>query len=84
MAAAIERRSRYLRDFAHAVSHRCKYPLAGIAPPPVDLLQDHPDMAAADRGRVLPKIARTQPGRRNSSAACSTSPALTCAKAWMA
>jgi signal transduction histidine kinase len=30
MAAAIDRRSRYLRDFAHAVSHEFKTPLAGI------------------------------------------------------
>ena len=30
MAAAIERLSRYLRDFAHAVSHEFKTPLAGV------------------------------------------------------
>ena len=30
MAEAIERRSRYLRDFAHAVSHEFKTPLSGI------------------------------------------------------
>jgi signal transduction histidine kinase len=40
MAAAIERRSRYLRDFAHAVSHEFKTPLAGIRGA-VELLQDH-------------------------------------------
>jgi signal transduction histidine kinase len=52
MAAAIERRSRYLRDFAHAVSHEFKTPLAGIRGA-VELLQDHPDMAAEDRLRFL-------------------------------
>lgn len=52
MAAAIERRSRYLRDFAHAVSHEFKTPLAGIRGA-VELLQDHPDMAAEDRRRFL-------------------------------
>ena len=56
MAAAIERRSRYLRDFAHAVSHEFKTPLAGIRGA-VELLQDHPDMAAADRDRFLANIA---------------------------
>jgi len=52
MAAAIERRSRYLRDFAHAVSHEFKTPLAGIRGA-VELLQDHPDMVAEDRYRFL-------------------------------
>jgi len=52
MAAAIERRSRYLRDFAHAVSHEFKTPLAGIRGA-IELLQDHPDMAGADRHRFL-------------------------------
>ncbi len=52
MAAAIERRSRYLRDFAHAVSHEFKTPLAGIRGA-VELLQDHPDMATEDRSRFL-------------------------------
>jgi signal transduction histidine kinase len=52
MAAAIERRSRYLRDFAHAVSHEFKTPLAGIRGA-VELLQDHPDMAAEDQRRFL-------------------------------
>lgn len=40
MAAAIEHRSRYLRDFAHAVSHEFKTPLAGIRGA-IELLQDH-------------------------------------------
>lgn len=52
MAAAIERRSRYLRDFAHAVSHEFKTPLAGIRGA-IELLQDHPDMMPSDRRRFL-------------------------------
>ncbi len=51
MAAAIERRSRYLRDFAHAVSHEFKTPLAGIRGA-LELIADH-DMAPADRARFL-------------------------------
>ncbi|HVF94095.1 MAG TPA: HAMP domain-containing sensor histidine kinase [Sphingomonas sp.] len=53
MAAAIDRRSRYLRDFAHAVSHEFKTPLAGIRGA-LELLRDHDaTMAAADRRRFL-------------------------------
>jgi signal transduction histidine kinase len=52
MTAAIERRSRYLRDFAYAVSHEFKTPLAGIRGA-LELLRDHPDMAADDRHRFL-------------------------------
>ncbi|MEH3157931.1 MAG: HAMP domain-containing sensor histidine kinase [Sphingomonas taxi] len=52
MTAAIDRRSRYLRDFAYAVSHEFKTPLAGIRGA-IELMQDHPDMAAADRRRFL-------------------------------
>lgn len=55
MAEAIERRSRYLRDFAHAVSHEFKTPLAGIVGA-VELLQDHPAMGAVDRERFLRNI----------------------------
>ena len=55
MAEAIDRRSRYLRDFAHAVSHEFKTPLAGISGA-VELLQDHSDMASADRERFLANI----------------------------
>ena len=51
MAAAIERRSRYLRDFAHAVSHEFKTPLAGIRGA-LELVADD-DMAATDRARFL-------------------------------
>lgn len=55
MAEAIDRRSRYLRDFAHAVSHEFKTPLAGIGGA-VELLQDHSDMGASDRDRFLANI----------------------------
>ncbi|HEU0044815.1 HAMP domain-containing sensor histidine kinase [Sphingomonas sp.] len=51
MAAAIDRRSRYLRDFAHAVSHEFKTPLAGIRGA-VELLGEH-DMTATERRRFL-------------------------------
>jgi signal transduction histidine kinase len=56
MAEAIDQRSRYLRDFAHAVSHEFKTPLAGIGGA-VELLQDHPDMGGTDRKRFLANIA---------------------------
>ena len=55
MAEAIDRRSRYLRDFANAVSHEFKTPLAGIGGA-VELLQDHADMEPADRQRFLTNI----------------------------
>lgn len=65
MAEAVERRSRYLRDFAAAVSHEFKTPLAGIQGA-VELLQDHgADMAEADRRRFLDNIAAD--GRRLSA-----------------
>lgn len=56
MAQAIAHRSRYLRDFAHAVSHEFKTPLAGIRGA-VELLQDHGDMGPTDRARFLSNIA---------------------------
>ena len=56
MAEAVERRSRYLRDFAAAVSHEFKTPLTGIQGA-VELLQDHPDMEADRRRRFLDNIA---------------------------
>lgn len=57
MAERIERRSGYLRDFAAAVSHEFKTPLAGISGA-VELLQDHYDaMSADERRRFLDNIA---------------------------
>ena len=53
MAEAIQRRSRYLRDFAHAVSHEFKTPLASIRGN-VELLQDHyEEMEEEERQRFL-------------------------------
>ncbi len=53
MADAIERRSRYLRDFAHAVSHEFKTPLAGIRGA-IELLADHgATMSVEERARFL-------------------------------
>jgi signal transduction histidine kinase len=57
MAAAIDRRSRYLRDFAASVSHEFKTPLAGITGS-VELLQDHgATMSEGERTRFLANIA---------------------------
>lgn len=64
MAEAVERRSRYLRDFAAAVSHEFKTPLAGIQGA-VELLQDHDDMQPDQRRRFLDNIAAD--GRRLSA-----------------
>lgn len=53
MTHAMERRSRYLRDFAHAVSHEFKTPIAGITGV-LELLADHDaTMPPADRARFL-------------------------------
>jgi len=53
MAQAIEHRSRYLRDFAHAVSHEFKTPLAGIRGV-IELLEDHhAGMSEEERRRFL-------------------------------
>lgn len=57
MAERIERRSGYLRDFAAAVSHEFKTPLAGIGGA-VELLQDHLEtMSPDERRRFLDNIA---------------------------
>lgn len=56
MAQAIGRRSRYLKDFAAAVSHEFKTPLAGIRGA-VELIEDHgEDMSEADLKRFLGNI----------------------------
>lgn len=57
MAEAVARRSNYLRDFAAAVSHEFKTPLAGIGGA-VELLEDHgAEMSEAERRRFLANIA---------------------------
>lgn len=56
MSHAIESRSRYMRDFAYAVSHEFKTPLTGIAGA-VELLQDHAaTMSEAERKTFLANI----------------------------
>lgn len=53
MAARIERRSRYLRDFAAALSHEFKTPIAGIRGA-LELLEDHEEaMSPEERRRFL-------------------------------
>lgn len=57
MAESIDKRSRYLRDFASSVSHEFKTPLAAICGA-IELLQDHGDeMVPADRERFLANMA---------------------------
>lgn len=57
MSAAIARRSRYLRDFAAALSHEFKTPLAGLSGG-IELLQDHgATMAEGERQRFLGNMA---------------------------
>lgn len=57
MAERIERRSRYLRDFAAAVSHEFKTPIAGISGA-IELLQDHSGtMSEEERRRFLANAA---------------------------
>ncbi|QAY76136.1 HAMP domain-containing sensor histidine kinase [Sphingosinicella sp. BN140058] len=52
MAERIERRSRYLRDFAAAVSHELKTPIAGIKGV-LELMVEHPNMRDDERARFL-------------------------------
>jgi len=57
MADSIDKRSRYLRDFASSVSHEFKTPLTAMSGA-IELLQDHAeDMAPADRERFLANMA---------------------------
>ncbi len=56
MAAVIARRSRYLRDFAAAVSHEFKTPLAGIRGG-IELIEDHHEtMNVQERATFLGNI----------------------------
>jgi signal transduction histidine kinase len=56
MAEAIGQRSRYLRDFAAALSHEFKTPLAGIRGA-IELLEDHHGtMSDAERNQFLSNI----------------------------
>ena len=52
MADRIERRSRYLKDFAAAVSHELKTPIAGIKGA-LELIAEHPEMSEEERRRFL-------------------------------
>ena len=52
MADRIERRSRYLKDFAAAVSHELKTPITGIKGV-LELLAEHPEMSDEERSRFL-------------------------------
>jgi signal transduction histidine kinase len=56
MADRIERRSRYLKDFAAAVSHELKTPIAGIKGA-IELLSEHPEMSEDERNRFLANAA---------------------------
>lgn len=52
MADRIERRSRYLKDFAAAVSHELKTPIAGIKGA-LELIAEHPEMSKEERRLFL-------------------------------
>jgi two-component system sensor histidine kinase ChvG len=52
MADRIERRSRYLKDFAAAVSHELKTPITGIKGV-LELIAEHPEMSDEERRRFL-------------------------------
>ena len=71
MAERIERRSRYLRDFAAAVSHEFKTPIAGIRGA-LELLDDHGEtMSGEERRRFLACDGRRPTASRCCSNACS-------------
>mgnify|MGYP000863116444 FL=1 len=58
MAESIDKRSRYLRDFASSVSHEFKTPLAAISGA-IELLQDHAErMTPLERERFLANMAQ--------------------------
>ena len=71
MAERIERRSRYLRDFAAAVSHELKTPISGIKGA-IELLEEHPEMKRGGapplprqcRRRCRPPVASAPPPAR--------------------
>ena len=52
MAERIDRRSRYLRDFAASLSHELKTPIAGLKGA-LELLEEHPGMGEEERRRFL-------------------------------
>jgi signal transduction histidine kinase len=57
MAAAIEQRAHYLRDFAAALAHEFKTPLAGLRGG-IELMQDHAStMTGAEQARFLANMA---------------------------
>ena len=57
MADSLDKRARYLRDFASSVSHEFKTPLTAISGA-IELLQDHGvQMAPAERKRFLANMA---------------------------
>ncbi len=54
MADSLDKRARYLRDFASSVSHEFKTPLAAISGA-IELLQDHGAANGAGRAHALPR-----------------------------
>lgn len=57
MADSLDKRARYLRDFASSVSHEFKTPLTAISGA-IELLQDHgKDMAPEERSKFLANMA---------------------------
>lgn len=56
MVANLQRRTAYLRDFSHHLSHELKTPIAA-ARGALELLHDHPEMAPQDARRFLGNVA---------------------------